>query len=122
MAAIIFSVWFSVSFPIVVMRSVSSMRARSTFVRVSWAVSSNRAILSSVAAGAGADILRSSTLRLREVSWFSQFFEKFDNRVRVHRYCRLKSVLFSLFALLLLTAPFFGPHRRPVAEDLRAGD
>lgn len=38
---------------------------------------------------------------------FSQFFEKFDNRVRVHRYCRLKSVLFSLFALLLLTAPFF---------------
>lgn len=38
---------------------------------------------------------------------FSQFFEKFDNRVRVHRYCRLKSVLFSLFALLFLTALFF---------------
>jgi hypothetical protein len=38
---------------------------------------------------------------------FSQFFEKFDNRVRVHSYCRLKSVLFSLFALLFLTAAFF---------------
>ena len=55
------------------------------------------------------DMLRSSILRLREVSCFLSsskssiiVFVSINNR-----YCRLKSVLFSLFAQSFLKAPFF---------------
>lgn len=52
---------------------------------LNWAVSSSRAILSSVVTGAGADMLLVVYSAAEGGELFSQFFEKFDNRVRVHK-------------------------------------